>query len=383
VVYNIIVKPDLSKRLQRMPTIIKKKIGIALDMQGCPNRCRHCYLSYGTNLKLPDGELLWAASQFRKYLVNVDTTIESLSVSSYFREPDFSDEYRHLYELEKELSDGKPERFELLSIWRLARDREYVSWAKSVGPDTCQISFFGMEETNDWFYRRRGAFKEALTATERLLEAGMKPRWQVFLTKKLLPEINELLRLTERLRLRERVQELGSDFQLFVHLPDPDYEARKIEYLRPTAEEVMSLPEDILETSRKHFGRDILWQTESELYASILEDKRVIPDDESVLDEPSMFWFFITNNWDVFSNIGTLEPWWRLGNLKVDSVETIMRRFEQNEIPGLNILYNYPQDRLVKDYGDPNGQRIYSGKEDLLSLYQAKHCEKVWKNKSR
>jgi hypothetical protein len=366
-----------------MPNIAKKKIGIALDMYGCPNRCRHCYLGYGTNRKLSDDELRWAASQFRHYQVNVDTTIESLSVSSHFREPDFSDEYRHLYELEKELSNGKPERHELLSIWRLARDKEYASWAKSVGSDTCQITFFGMEETNDWFYQRKGAFEDALIATERLLKAGMKPRWQIFLTRKLLPEIDELLRLIEHLRLRERLQDLGSNFQLFMHLPSPDYEGRKIEYLRPMLEEVTSLPEDILESSKKHFGRDILWKTERELCASILEDIRGISDDESVLDEPVIFWFFITNNWDVFSNIGTLEPWWGLGNLKVDSVELMMRRFEQNEISGLNVLYNYPRDRLVKDYGDPNGQRIYSCKKDLLSLYHAKHCEKMWKNKSR
>ena len=68
-----------------------------------------------------------------------------LRVSTSIREPDYSDDYRRLYELECELSDGKPYRFELLSIWRLARDPEYARWAKGIGPDTCQISFFGGE----------------------------------------------------------------------------------------------------------------------------------------------------------------------------------------------------------------------------------------------
>ena len=358
-----------------MPTITKKKIGVALDMQGCPNRCRHCYLGFGSNRELSDDDLQWAVSQFRNYLETADTSIESLTVSSYFREPDFSDDYCHLHELVGELSDEKPERYELLSVWRLARDKEYASWAKSVGPDTCQISFFGMEETNDWFYRRKGAFKDALTATERLLEVGMKPRWQIFLTKKLLPEINELLRLIDRLRLRERVQDLGSEFQLFMHAPGPDHEGRKIEYLRPTTEEVKSLPEAILEPSKKHFRRDILWQSESELYASILKDEEIRPRDERVLGEPQQFWFFVTNDWDVFSNVGTLEPWWRLGNLKVDSVETIMRRFEKDEILGLDVLLNYPRDKLAREYGDPNGLKIYSGKGDLLNLYLSKYCE--------
>ena len=362
-----------------MPTITKRKIGVALDMHGCPNRCRHCYLGFGSNRKLSNDDLRCVASQFRHYLGTADISVESLSVSSYFREPDFSDEYRRLYELEEELSDGKPERHELLSVWRLARDKEYASWAKSVGPQTCQISFFGTEETNDWFHQRKGAFRDALTATERLLDVGMKPRWQIFLTKKLLPEIDGLLRLIDRLRLRERVQDLGSEFQLFMHAPGPDHEGRKIEYLRPTVEEVTSLPEDILRPSRKHLGRDTLWQTEGELYASILKGKGIPAKDERVLAEPSSFWFFVTNNWDVFCNVGTLEGWWRLGNLKTDSVETIMRRFEQDEILGLEILLNYPRNKLAREYGDPHGLKIYSGKDDLLSLYLAKHCEERWK----
>jgi hypothetical protein len=160
-----------------MPSIATKKIGVALDMHGCPNRCRHCYLGFGTNRPLSDADFRWTARQFREYLKHSSTAIDSVNFSSDFREPDFSDGYRHLYELEKALSDEEPVRYELLSIWRLAHDKEYASWAKSVRPQTCQITFFGMEETTDWFYRRKGAFKDALTATERLLEVGMKPRW--------------------------------------------------------------------------------------------------------------------------------------------------------------------------------------------------------------
>lgn len=361
-----------------MPNIATKKIGVALDMHGCPNRCRHCYLGFGTNRKMSDDDLRWTAAQFRDYVETTDT-IESLNISSDFREPDFSNGYRHLYELEKALSDEEPARYELLSIWRLARDKGYASWAKSLGPQSCQIAFFGMEETTDWFYRREGAFKDALTATERLLEVGMKPRWQIFLTRRLIPEIDELLRLIKSLRLRERVQDLGGEFQVFMHTPSPIGEARRIEDLRPTIEEVTSLPEEILEASRRHFGRQTLWQTEGELYKSIMEKEETPPSDETLLDEPSRFWFFVTNNWDVFSNVGTLEPWWKLGNLKVDSVETIVRRFQRDEILGLEVLMHYPQSKLAKEYGNPQGRKIYSGRGDLLDLYREEHCEATWR----
>jgi MoaA/NifB/PqqE/SkfB family radical SAM enzyme len=247
-----------------------------------------------------------------------------------------------------------------------------------VGPDTCQITFFGMEETNDWFYRRKGAFQDALIATERLLAAGIKPRWQIFLTRKLLPEIDEMMCLIERLKLRKRVQELGSEFQLFMHTPGPEYEGRKIEYLRPTLEEVSSLPSELIESSKRHFNKDFLWKPEGGLYASIMEGQGITARDEMALDEPDIFWFFITNEWSVYSNVGTLEPWWRLGNLKTDKVETIMRRFEQDEILGLETLCHYPIPKLAQQFGDPEGTKIYSGISDLLSLYRARHCEEMW-----
>lgn len=362
-----------------MPRINRERIGIAFDIQGCPNRCRHCYLGSASRGKLSENDVQWGARQFRDFLEKGTTPIKSLSISTWFREPNFSDDYKHLHELEAELSDGKPERYELLSIWRLTRDKDYANWAKSIGPDICQISFFGVEETNDWFYRRRGAFKDALTATERLLEIGMKPRWQLFLTKKMLPEIDELLSLISHLRLHERVRLLGKEFQFFMHLPGPDHEARKIEYLRPTMEETADLLKEMLKTSRKHFGKETLWQPESELYVSILKNGEEPPSGEEIL--PEVLWFFVTNNWDVFTNLGTLEEWWRLGNMKEDSVETIICRFEHDEVLGLKVLLLHPPKKLAEEYGNPRGGKIYSGKDDLLSLYRGEHCEKIWRRR--
>lgn len=142
-------------------------------------------------------------------------------------------------------------------------------------------------------------------------------------------------------------------------------------------EETAFIPQEILAASRKHLNRPNLWQTEADLYQSVTKTEHVPAADESILDEPQQFWFFVKNNWDVFSNVGTLEPWWKLGNLKVDVVSTIIRRFEQDEIPGLNILLHYPQNKLAWEFGDPHGQKVYSGRSDLLDLYLARYCEKA------
>ncbi|MCK5842580.1 MAG: hypothetical protein KAH31_10455 [Candidatus Sabulitectum sp.] len=245
----------------------------------------------------------------------------------------------------------------------------YLPWAKSVGPDTCQITFFGTQETTDWFYRRRGAFADALTATERLLDQGMKPRWQVFLTTKLLPELDDLL------ALREKITGSYDEFKIFLNLPGPDGEARKLEHLRPAIDQVSDLPEKLLKSSRIHLNREALWSTEAELVSEILSApflKEELPED---------LWFFVCSNWDVYSNIGTLEPWWRIGNLEIDSVETILRRYENNEVPGLKGRFLLSPESLVKEFGNANGLKIYSDSNDLLSLYSENLCRGEWSQK--
>ena len=361
---------------QAMPEIVSDEVGIAFDMHGCPNQCRHCYLGPGASGGLSEADVRWAVARFRDFISSCQnrTPIHRLAVASWVWEPDYGENYRELYELEAELSDDKPHRYELLSVWRLAHDPDYAEWAKGVGPDTCQITFFGMEDTNDWFYRRKGAFRDAVKATERLLAVGMKPRWQPFLTRKLLPDLPDLLRLAERLRFRERVQKLGGEFDVFMHTPGPDGEARQIEHLRPHIGEVDNLPAEIVETTRKHFKRETLWQSEGELVENILDTQETFP---YAYSYPEHLWLFVTGNWDIFTNMGTLEPWWRLGNMRQDTASDLLERFEGNAPLGLKTIYAYSPRRLAIEFGDPCGTKVYDSRDDLLGLYVARLCETV------
>ncbi len=149
---------------------IPRHICVAMDMHGCPNRCRHCYIGALPAGSLNEDDLRWAAGQFRRHVRPCQdrSSFEKLSVLSWVREPDYSDDYERLAALEAELSDAPSVRYELLSIWRLARDPKYAAWAKRVGPDTCQVTFFGLGQTQDWFYRRHGAFQDCVAAAGRL-----------------------------------------------------------------------------------------------------------------------------------------------------------------------------------------------------------------------
>ena len=142
-----------------MPALIPREIAVTVDMAGCPNRCRHCWLGRAPNGSVSEESLRWIVEQFRNYVHPRESTpyFRQMTVQTWYREPDFAPHYRRLWELEQELSDsGKALRFELASIWRLARDPDYAQWLKSLGTQTVQITFFGLEANTDYFTRRPG-----------------------------------------------------------------------------------------------------------------------------------------------------------------------------------------------------------------------------------
>lgn len=283
---------------------------------------------------------------------------------TWYREPDYAPNYRELWNLEQELSDqGAAKRFELLSIWRLARDRSYAQWAREIGTEVCQISFFGMQETTDYFTRRRGSFKDSLLATERLLEVGIRPRWQLFLNRCLIPELETFVMLVQTLDLERRVRALGREFQLCLHPIAPDGEAFNIEYLRPTVDALSAIPGYLAEKTKDHLDgltlEECLGKAEMDWIAELAED------DQPFATFPSTLAFMVTPELDVFSNLGEPMPWWKLGNLATDGVDGIMHAFEKDEAPGLHVNFHIPVSQLARRYGRKDSQYMYT-REDLI-----------------
>lgn len=351
------------------------EIALAFDMHGCPNRCRHCWLRDTGNGGVDEATMRRIVGEFRAYTGPGGTAphFQRIDVSPAFREPDFPADYRRLHELAGELGDDPAARFELLSVWRVARDDSYAAWAKSVGPDTCQITLFGGRETTDWFHQRRGAFDDAVLASGRLLDAGIKPRWQIFANTRGLAEIPQLLELAQRMKLPQRVAELGAEFDAFVHLWGPCGPAMGIEPLRPTVADLQTLPAELLVSTRRHVGRDVLWQSEGELLQAILA--RPEPVHTYGREGVSMPWLLITGSLDVYFNGYPVEPPWRLGNLSREPLSTVLGRFEQDDLPGLRLTARLSAQDLARRYGDPNSQRAFTSQNCLLTLYLTRHVQ--------
>ena len=347
-----------------MPALDSHSTTVAIDVRGCPARCRHCWLYATPNGRVAEQEVRWVADQFRtwSHLDHAGPWFTGLTVQTWYREPDFAPEYSELYELERELSDGDPVRYELLSVWRLPRDDAYAPWARDVGTEICQLTFFGMEETTDWFVRRRGAFRDTVVATERLLSACILPRWQLFLTTRILPELGGLVDLAHDLRLDERCRDLGAEFDMFLHTPGPDGEACDIENLRPEAEDLHPLdgriPDYLVEKTMRHFDRDSADHLFGHAESELVEEMRHRAEPWGAIPSTGVQ-FMVTHEFDVYSNVAEPAPWWCLGNLRTDGIDYVIRRFEADAPPGHRAQFHTPLGELVERYGHPDSRLVY------------------------
>ena len=101
-------------------------------------------------------------------------------------------------------------------------DESCARWARDVGKRACQVTFLGLQRTADYLARRPGTFRDCIAATERLLEAGIRPRWQLFMTRRGLSELAWLVALIDSLDLERRtLAATGEPFTAFLNLATP------------------------------------------------------------------------------------------------------------------------------------------------------------------
>ena len=333
-------------------------LGVMVDMAGCPNRCRHCWLGCHKNGNMHMDDFRDIAEQVKNWRDENDQGIRELGFFSWWREPDYRQDYRALWELEQELSSlGRAQRFELLSIWRLAHDESYGKWAATLPTRVCQITFFGMEENTDWGTRRRGAFKDNLLATERLIEAGIAPRWQLFITKRCLGELDEFLRLIYKLDLHKCCEAIGQKFEVFIGGISPEGNGYALEDIRVEESDLLRIPKELRNICRE--DTDLLGQPEYILVDALLQEES--PSNLSA-NMPSLS---VNADYDVFPNIAEPTAWWRLGNLKSDGIDVVIKAYRDETTPGMRANRGIPLRLLAQRYGDKSSKKLYS-KDDLL-----------------
>lgn len=343
------------------------KIAIIMDMHGCPNRCQHCWLGHARNAKIPAEDLVWAVGQFKNYRRDGKTLFDELIVNTWYREPDYADDYTDLWELEKQLSNVQEPHPELASIWRLARDGSYAPWLKSTGVEVVQVTLFGSEKNTDYFTGRKGAFKNCMAAIEVLLESGIAPRIQMFPFTTTVNDFAALECILLDIHLEGRVGKLGKEFVCFLNLPTPDGEAFNLENVRIRRSDAQKLPAYFIQKTLRHFkaeNMEKLWQTEAELMPSLLG--RNTPLNEN----PPIQALMVASDFNVYPNSGEIAHWCCLGNLKTDGVDLVMDNYLNHRTLGLKMNHEMPVSYFARKYGNPTGDRLYTAADLVLRWFR-------------
>lgn len=341
-----------------------KEITVCLDMYGCPNRCRHCWLGTTPNGNMSISEIEFAAEQFRPFT-------ECFQIYDWYREPDYRDNYQELYNLCNQLSDKPVKHFELISFWRIVRDEEYVKWLSSLGLQKVQLTIWGSKETTDFYIGRKGAYTEILEAIEILIKNKISPRIQTFINKSNIDELSYVENLIKRLDLEKRCRTFGGGFSFFLHQGSCDGENEKMYDVRVTPYDLEHIPELLEKYTLSHFNSnkimDVFGKTEQLLYEELVQDYSTA---SYVSDSPV---FFIDKDFNVYPNITAPAPHWCLGNLKKHGARTVLENYVESNSAAQQTRLTVPICDIVKAQGDRRSQRLFS-KDDYISFLLNKYC---------
>ncbi len=324
---------------------------VCADLYGCPNRCLHCWLGHTPNGRMTTDDLTRIAAAFQTYT-------DCLEVDTWYREPDFSAEYRELWALRSALSQKVTPHFELASVWRMVRDEHYIPWLREMGVQTVQLTLFGDEETTDCYTGRRGAYRDILTSVDLLLENGILPRIQVFLYKDTISGLSHVESLVERLHWVERCEKAGGRFSLFLHQGSCEGAAEMLYERWITGEDVAKIPPLLLSYTYDHLGKttteEVFGLPESVWWDTLAS----APVQENPVSDSPVF--FVDSHFDVYPNLSAPAIWWKLGNLWEDGVERVLENYKNNRSIAQHVMTTVPLGEMVRTIGNPTSERLFT-----------------------
>ena len=314
---------------------------IVFDMYGCPNRCKHCWIGSLPNRKLTITDSTTVANFFKTKFPR------NFTFYSWMREPDYADNYKEIWELDNKLSvDNLPKRFELASFYRIVRDKEYVPWLSKLGVKVVQLTLFGLERLTNLYIGRKGAFNEIITATKILINNNITPRWQVFINQENKEEIIELIELSKT---------FDQEFELFIHEGSCDGENELLYPIRITRN-------DISDTIKPYYlNYDALYE-EKTLYEKLSYDNST----SSLITSDVVF--YVTNDFSVYPNLSNIAPWWKIGNIKENTVDEIIANYLNHVPTAMKIRSTIPLGEIVQSVGNKASEKLFSKADYIIYL---------------
>ena len=221
------------------------------------------------------------------------------------------------------------------------------------------INLFCVEEKTDYYVGRKGAFKELIKATELLLRNKIAPRWQIFINRDNMDDLQPLIKLSKEMNLGELCKSIGEEFELVVHQGSCEGENEKLYDIRITSDDLVNIPEEF---------HHRLGETEEKIYQELLTDASTI---NIVSSSPV---FYITPDFDVYPNYSSIAPWGYLGNIKEDGIERVLNNYINNRSLAQYNRLTVPINKMVKAYGNPNSKRLFD-KGDYIIYIINQYCK--------
>lgn len=162
------------------------------------------------------------------------------------------------------------------------------------------------------------------------------------------------------MKLKERCQTFGAEFKFFVQAGGCDGENRK-QY------PIWINKKDIPQVLIPYYYNYENLLTEMECCDLLREDlsHRVRTNDDSIV-------VMVSNTYDVFFNFTHMKPEWKIGNLKTDNPDELVRRIVEEDFPALNLARQVTMKELVERYGNAQSEKAFSlsdYKDYLLNKY--------------
>ena len=322
------------------------QLNLVVDMNGCPNRCLHCWLGHMPNRRMKEGSDSFIVGFFSPHF-------DRIAYYSWLREPDYCDDYEERWKRDLKISkNAVPKRFELASFYRIVRDERYISFLRSVGVKKVQLTFFGLESTQDRYVGRKGAYKEVMHASDLLIAGGIIPRWQCFINEENRDEIVQLFGMAMEIK-KERCPEL----EFFVHEGSCDGENRK---LYPIRIEKHHIPDELKEV---FLGYDNIL-SEAECCHTLKNDLS-----SPVFRIGNEITLNISNGFDVYYNFTHMTEPWKIGNLRTDEPGKLVENIISGNTPALNAAKLCTWFELTQDYGDPSSDKVFSLDDFKIYLF--------------
>lgn len=219
---------------------------------------------------------------------------------------------------------------------------------------------------------REGAHEDTVTGTRILVDAGLVPRFQIYLNRKGLGLIDEFFHDLGKLKVLETMREQEMPINIHcmtfgsagVGLANHGY--------RIETEDMGSIPEWLIQSTQAHFGEPFNLATEAEVAMKVLNAP-----DGPIHPKEHWLWFFVDKRYDVFANVTTLHQNSKLGNLNRDTWSEILDRYVDNAPPALQTVFTATRHQVVERHFQSDSKKLYMGEEDLIEYCASCEIRKI------